>query len=197
MEFHIQMTWDNRPVDHQPVQIQLSEDPQGCRINVEAPFFNSPSPPPAPSGAPCPQLWDYEVVETFFLNDKEQYLEVELCPHGQHLVLLLNGRKNIVQDQLPLDFKCEVTAAAGKWHGSAVVPASYLPPSVTRFNAYAIHGEGESRTYEALYPATQQYPYPDFHRLQYFGEINLGSISSSLVSASVSDVWGQHVSVST
>ncbi|KAL8587656.1 hypothetical protein ACOMHN_045345 [Nucella lapillus] len=194
-EFTIHSTWDNKPVDHEPVQVRLTGDPQGCRVDVTAPFFNSPSPPSVPSGKPCPQLWDFEVVEAFFLNDKEQYLEVELCPHGQHLLLLLNGRRNIVQEQLPLDFKAEITGQ--KWHGSAVIPVSYLPPSVTRFNAYAIHGEGDSRTYEALYPATQSYEYPDFHRIQYFGAVDLGSISPSLASDVVSDVWSPYPPVST
>ena len=48
-------------------------------------------------------LWDYEVVEAFFLCSKtEQYLEIELGPHGHHLVLLLNGRKNIFKKCLPI-----------------------------------------------------------------------------------------------
>ena len=53
-------------------------------------------------------LWDYEVVEAFFLCSKNNhYLEVEVGPHGQHLALLLNGRKNIVKECLPL--KWDVT----------------------------------------------------------------------------------------
>ncbi|CAH2300949.1 Hypothetical predicted protein, partial [Pelobates cultripes] len=52
-------------------------------------------PPPGEPGQPFDGLWDYEVVESFFLNSKTtQYLEVELCPHGQHLVLLLCGVGN-------------------------------------------------------------------------------------------------------
>ena len=31
------------------------------------------------------------------------------------------------------------------WFGKAVIPGSYFPPNVTRFNAYAIHGTGEDR----------------------------------------------------
>ena len=39
-------------------------------------------------------LWDYEVVELFFLSSTTGlYLEVEFGPHGQHLGLLLNKRK--------------------------------------------------------------------------------------------------------
>ena len=63
------------------------------------------------------------------------------------------------QEQLALDFECEISGNG--WRGSAVVPLSYLPPTVTRFNAFAIHGEGKNRVYEALYPATQHHAQPD------------------------------------
>ena len=39
----------------------------------------------------------FKVVEAFFLNDKEQYLELEFGPHGQHLMLLLNGNRNAIK----------------------------------------------------------------------------------------------------
>ncbi|KAK7489883.1 hypothetical protein BaRGS_00018905 [Batillaria attramentaria] len=189
-EFAIKTTWDNSPVNHDAVRITLSADPKGCRIDVVAPFFDSPPAPSVPAGQPCPELWEYEVVETFFLNDREQYLEVELCPHGQHLVLLLNGRRKMVQDELPLEFKSQVVGS--EWHGSAVVPFSYLPPNVAKFNAFAIHGAGEGRVYEALFPALQQHSSPDFHRLEYFQPINLGLVSSSLTSSVPSELWNKY-----
>ena len=63
------------------------------------------------------------------------------------------------QEQLALDFQCRISGSG--WRGSAVVPQSYLPPAVTRFNAFAIHGEGEKRVYEALYPARKHHDQPD------------------------------------
>ncbi|XP_025084976.1 UPF0462 protein C4orf33 homolog isoform X2 [Pomacea canaliculata] len=157
------------------------------RVDVHGPFFKSPSPPIAAAGQACPQLWDYEVVEVFFLNAKDQYVEVELCPHGQHLVLLLNGRRNIVKDMLPLDFKAETQET--EWRGSAVVPSAYFPPGVNRFNAFAIHGTGIDRVYEALYPATQPHSSPDFHRLEYFSTIDISRISPELLATEPSHVW--------
>ena len=86
-------------------------------IKVDAPFYNDPAPPEKSvqdsSGDPQNDkalmgLWDYEVVEAFFLSSKtQQYLEVEVGPHGHHLVLFLNGRKNIIKECLPI--KWEVT----------------------------------------------------------------------------------------
>ena len=59
----------------------------------------------------------------------------------------------LLQDKLALDL---VTSklSDGTWKGTAYIPYSYFPPSVTKFNAYAIHGEGNNRTYEALYPSS-------------------------------------------
>lgn len=36
--------------------------------------------------------------------------------------------------------------------GEALLPWSYFPPNINKMNSYAIHGSGEKRTYEALYP---------------------------------------------
>ena len=86
-------------------------------MNVDAPFYDDPMPcrmknnkrgnTLSHNGA-FMGLWDYEVVEAFFLcNETQQYLEVEVGPHGHHLVLLLDGRKNIIKESLPL--KWDVT----------------------------------------------------------------------------------------
>ena len=58
------------------------------------------------------QLYDYEVTETFFLNkETEQYIELEFGPHGQHLILLLNGYRNDITQMLPVTY----TANIGKY----------------------------------------------------------------------------------
>ena len=59
------------------------------------------------------RLWDYEVVEIFFLSSKDNmYLEVEFGPHGHHLGLLLNGRQKCIKHSFPIDYKAEI----GKWY---------------------------------------------------------------------------------
>ena len=87
-------------------------------IKVDAPFYNDPAPPERSvqdsSGDPQKDkalmgLWDYEVVEAFFLSSKtQQYLEVEVGPHGHHLVLFLNGRKNIIKECLPIKWEVSI-----------------------------------------------------------------------------------------
>ena len=53
----------------------------------------------------------------------------------------------MAQEQLPIQFTCE--RSNGHWTGTAHIPFEYFPPSVTKFNAYAIHGSGPDRQYEA------------------------------------------------
>ncbi|XP_053559634.1 UPF0462 protein C4orf33 homolog isoform X2 [Bombina bombina] len=192
MEFKIEHEWNSVTVSHEPVTIWLKNQDDGLRMDVRAPFFNDPPAPPGPSGQPFPGLWDYEVVEAFFLNGQTgQYLEVEICPHGQHLVLLLSQRRHIWKESLPLSL--QVTRTDGVWEGSALLPWDYFPPSVDRFNAYAIHGSGEKRTYESLYPVPenelQEGQQPDFHRLEYFRPLNLSSLGGEKWKQPKSSLW--------
>jgi len=56
------------------------------------------------------QLWEYEVVEAFFLsNQSEKYVELEFGPYGQHLVLLLDGRRNAIKHSLPLSYRSQIS----------------------------------------------------------------------------------------
>lgn len=171
----ITKTWNGSNIDHRPVRLVFAQATGGIEIRVKAPFFNDPGNPGGQPGEPFNGLWDYEVVEAFFLNDKNQYLEIELCPHGQHLVLLLKGYRDMFASQLPLNFTSSINN--GNWTGCAFVPASYFPPKVTKFNAYAIHGSGAGRVYETLYPASaKKHIEPDFHRLEYFRAINFRTL---------------------
>lgn len=96
MDLKIECTWDGFPVRHEPGCVRLNPCDQRVKMEVSAPLFNDPPPPLGEPGKPFSELWNYEVVEAFSLNDTtKQHLEVELCPHGQHLVLLLAGRRNV------------------------------------------------------------------------------------------------------
>ncbi|XP_066429844.1 UPF0462 protein C4orf33 homolog [Eleutherodactylus coqui] len=192
MECTIQNEWNGAPIAHEPVTICLKPAPGGLQMDVSAPFFNDPPAPSGPVGEPFEALWDYEVVEAFFLNsEKEQYLEVELGPHGHHLVLLLSQRRNIWKECLPLFFQASISQ--GTWKGRALIPWEYFPPSVDQFNAYAIHGSGLKRTYEALYPIpekeVQEGQKPDFHRLEYFKPFNFKALMGEERKEPASSLW--------
>uniref|UniRef100_G3TS15 Chromosome 4 open reading frame 33 n=1 Tax=Loxodonta africana TaxID=9785 RepID=G3TS15_LOXAF len=176
MDFKIEHTWDGFPVQHEPVLVRLSPGDSGVMMEVSAPFFNDPPDPLGEPGKPFNELWDYEVVEAFFLNDRtEQYLEVELCPHGQHLVLLLSGRRNVWKQGLALSFK--VSRGETKWEGKTYLPWCYFPPNVTKFNSFAIQHE------------LQQGQKPDFHRLEYFKPFSFNTLFGEEWKQPKSDLW--------
>jgi hypothetical protein len=54
-----------------------------------------------------------------------------------------------------LKLKYTAAISGDTWTGSAVIPESYFPFQVTKWNAYAIHDK-ETRVYEALYPVGYQ-----------------------------------------
>lgn len=56
------------------------------------------------------------------------------------------------QDKLPLNYNAVITDDKQYWTGEAMVPWSYFPCKIRKFNAFAIHGVGECRVYEALFP---------------------------------------------
>ncbi|TRY91162.1 hypothetical protein DNTS_007188 [Danionella cerebrum] len=186
MEFYIRHTWDSLPVEHKPVRIRFSPGDDGLLMQVNAPFFNDPPAPAGPPGEPFPGLWDYEVVESFFLNsDTEQYLEVEVCP------LKTLSYSFYLQQQLPLSFSAHTVGDT--WHGEALIPWRYFPHGINKMNSYAIHGSGDRRTYEALFPVPredlEEGQGPDFHRLEYFQDFTLQSIMGDSWVQPESDLW--------
>ena len=153
-------------------------------------------------------MWDYEVVELFFLSSTTGlYLEVEFGPHGQHLGLLLNKRKECLSHSFPLEYQAELLEGIhnntltttfyytlllcfsllenGLWKGTVKIPLEYFPPKVDQFNAYSIHGTEPSRIYKSLYAVPG--PHPDFHRLNCFKSFDL------ITQNEMSDFWKSHV----
>ena len=164
--FPVEHTWDGRPIDR-AATLTARRAAGVLEITVDAIYRGDP-PPPGPAG-PTWGLWDYEVVELFVLGPGERYTEIELGPHGHHLVLRLEGRRSAVARELPLDF--EATISGGRWRGRARLDAALLPPGPHRANAYAIYGVGAARRYLAWAPAPG--PAPDFHRLESFRSVTM------------------------
>jgi hypothetical protein len=98
MEFAIGQMWDGLGQVTQPATLRLlASEVDELVLEVRAPYYGDPAPPGGKVGEAYNQLWEYEVVEAFFLNQEDQYLELEFGPHGQHLALLLAGRRNIIR----------------------------------------------------------------------------------------------------
>lgn len=175
VDLQIQTTWNNVsiPKSHR-VNVQLYLD-RDLTIRFASKFYNDPKLPANTPIGIMDDLFNYEVVEVFLLGKDEQYLEVELGPFGQYLVLQLKGYRNVVKSKIKIDqVTCRIED--NHWNGTIVIPKSLLPPDITHLNAYAIYGSGDKRTYLALYPAPENnanYTKPDFHRLELFQPTDL------------------------
>jgi hypothetical protein len=165
-ELSIAAHWDGTPLEpdeRASVKIHLGTD--RLRIEVDAPFASDP-PPPSPPGH-TDGLWDFEVVELFLLGTDDAYLEVELGPWGHHLGLALAGRRSIRGAITDIDYRALRTT--DRWTAAATLSAAHVPTGLSRCNAYAIRGSGDTRTYHACYAVPG--PFPDFHRLEFFGAL--------------------------
>jgi hypothetical protein len=195
--FTIKTLWNSTLIiNDRLVQLALSstDDKDTLLIEIDAPFFNDPAPSSSPPG-PFPELWNYEVVELFFLaSSTNHYIELEFSPHGHYLVLLLIDRRKVLKELLPLPKYQVDHPSPDRWIGQVFVPRAHFPAYVDRFNAYAIHGQKENRTYEALYPAPPQSDKPDFHRLELFQPLNFELLLN--VSGKDGDSWNNHASSS-
>ncbi len=105
-----------------------------------------------------------------------EFIELEFAPHGRYLVILLTARRQTFKQLLPLPDYTVEHPSSDRWIGRVHIPRSLFPSHIDRFNAYGIHGQGDNRTYEALYPAPRDSKQPDFHRLELFQPINFDSL---------------------
>ncbi|XP_023345571.1 UPF0462 protein C4orf33 homolog [Eurytemora carolleeae] len=142
IQYSIETNWNGKPVVHPAANLTLSVGPTNdtFTIHVQAAYFGSPEIPDCEAGYPYDALYNFEVVETFFLcSESNEYVELEFAPCGAHLVLLLYPTRNALVEYLPLEFTAQIDRQAGVWIGDVIVPTSFLPADVNRFNAFAIH----------------------------------------------------------
>ena len=107
LRLSIASTWDGvdiGPSERVTMQLELLADELVLRI--DAPFHHDPA--PGSSAGSTDALWRHEVVELMLLGSDERYLEVELSPHGHYLVLMLQGRRNVVRQGLQLDHQTRI-----------------------------------------------------------------------------------------
>jgi hypothetical protein len=157
----IDRLWDGATARPEEVaHVRLTREKNGLQVVVDAPLYNDPAPPGAVGR--CPGLWNFEVVELFIVGEDDRYLEMEFGPRGHYLVLQFAGRRQMITDEIELDYRVRV--AGDRWHATADVPQALVPDPALRWNAFAIHGRGSDRRYLAAHPVPGDRP--DFHRIE-------------------------------
>merc|ERR1712088_833192 len=184
--YSILTTWNGDEVRHDPASVTLgSTDTGDLTIHIQASLVGDLEfPPNCNPNRPYPGLWNYEVVEAFFLDPVSiSYVELEFHPCGAHLALLLHPERVDLVSYLPLEYEANIQGE--RWEGKATIPSAFLPANVSAFNMFAIHKATpieqdqaweDGKIYEALFPV-EEGSQPDFH--------NLGVT----VSSSPSSIW--------
>lgn len=158
-------TWEGQPAHPGEVAVlSLTWEGARLRVDVGAPLHGDP-PPEAPPGATW-ALWEHEVVELFLAgpgpDERVAYTELELGPHGHHLLLTLRGRRQITAERLPLEAR--FWRERDRWGATAWLDPAQLPEGLCRANTCAVHGLGAARRYLSAVPLPG--PAPDFHQPQ-------------------------------
>jgi len=184
LKYTITKTWDNQSTTDNAefqVSLQVVEEfyphGRGLVVTFEGPYYNEPLiADTVPVDQPFLGLWNYEVVEAFFLGNDGEYIEIELGPKGHYVLLLLKGPDNLITYQMPLtNYTAQCSTVSGRWLGQAYIPGEYFPCNITKFNSFAIHKSEPNRVHMALYPVPQgAYEAADFHRLEAFEPISFG-----------------------
>ena len=183
--FEISSFWEGSPLPPSDrIKIWIWSTPNSpsplLHIKVHAPFFDNPPPASSKEGITCNCLWEFEIVQVFIKGRMDKYIEIEMSPHDEYLVLAMDGHRQCFHESLTPDFyRSEIDRENRKWRAEISIPFSFLPPpfvctncSLFTFNAFASHWvEKNRRECAALFPAfadTFQYSEPDFHRLHLF-----------------------------
>ena len=96
LNFTIGHTWNGFSVQRS-TKISLKKGVgNSVEVVVVAPYFGDPAPPGGKYGRPYTHLWNYEAVELFFLNKRNQYFELQMGPHGQYLTVFLSGHRHMI-----------------------------------------------------------------------------------------------------
>ena len=158
----IRHSWDKQVAGaDETVEMAMELGDIALTVHIDAPFHNDPPPHIA-------DLWNHEVVELMLLGADDTYLEVELSPSGQYLVLFLHGPRNTVHRGVTLAFRAG--ADDDRWRGVAHIPIGWVPFATHRLNAFAMRGTTPHRRHLAWKPAGGLSP--DFHRLDAFGSFD-------------------------
>lgn len=197
----------SHPTD--PVEVKLRPHPRGgVNVTVVAPLMDSPrgGPPNCLSPiTPCLDLPEYESLSVVFLSKNGEWaLELTLGAHGHYVVQLFDGYAKNFTFNLPivyehsLMFEGEVAGSGaasgvGRWRGEARIPTSYLPPVVTKFNAFYTYGSSGSSgsktkmVLESLFPATEATI--DAKAFKFFQPLNMAKIDPENWKGVVPKIW--------
>ncbi len=143
--------------------VSLSQVQGGISVCVEAPVLHEQHIPDAPIGSRIADLWNYDVVEVFFVGPGHEYLELELGAGGHWLLLgfdrIRHTRDSYTELKPGIQYKKTLEKT---WVSEIVVPWEIIPENLRGLNAFVI-ASGQFLAYTLLPGAEPDFHQPDFY----------------------------------
>ena len=149
--FTIAQTWEGvlvQPEDRVHVDIAIWNNDR-LQIEIIAPFYKKNTFPTdevkLQGQPPTWKLWEYDVVEIFFVCSNGNYIETEFGPYGHYLILELDAPRNIVRRDIICNYKTKFFGS--RWKGFAEIPLSVFPDNIEKINLFAVFGYSQQTEY--------------------------------------------------
>lgn len=169
LSLHVDHQWNGTPVaEGCGANIWISLSTSGIVIKAQSTYGSSPRIPDAPERTRIDGLWNYDVVEVFFVGEDGTYTEIELGAGGHWLVFGFSDVRKRSNDYT--DFTPQMTYKKlenNQWESEILIPWQMLPKKITRMNAFVINGENFLSL--TPLPGTQ----PDFHQPLHYPSVML------------------------
>lgn len=168
--FTVNAMWDGSPCGDERLhaEVWITKKQAGLSIRVHAPQLEGQSVPNAPVDTRVEGLWNFDVVELFFVGEDGKYTEVEIGAGGNYLVLAFDGVRQRSNDFAGREFDHRHSSTTpGTWQTAMTIPWDALPEKIMRMNAFVIAG-GHHLAMSPV-PGTE----PDFHQPDVFPEVTV------------------------
>lgn len=166
----VESLWNGEPCADEDAhaEVWVTRRQGGLQVRVHANRRDDARVPDAPRDSRVDGLWEYDVVELFFVGEDGTYTEVELGPGGHYLVLSFDDVRRRSDAYEGREFNHRNSSSTpGTWQSVIEIPWDALPKNVLRMNAFAIMG-GQHLAWSPV-PGTQ----PDFHQPTSFPEVRI------------------------
>lgn len=170
LSLNIERLWNGDPCPDERVRavVQLSANTEGMVVRVESPILHEQKIPDAPIGSRMDGLWNFDVVELFFVGPGHRYLELELGAGGHFLLLSFESIRHRSDEHLQFQPLLRYRKTQEKtWISELTLPWNVVPENLRALNAFMI----ASGQFLALSPLPGDKP--DFHQPDFFPHASL------------------------
>lgn len=136
----VERQWDGSacpdPLVH--AEVALAQTSEGVRVRVRAPVLPDARIPAEASVMRVANLWEYDVVEVFFVGPGHHYLELELGAGGHWLLLSFDEVRHRSNEHEKLSLKVDWKREGSFWTSEVTIPRELIPEPLRALNAFVI-----------------------------------------------------------